>query len=177
MSTKYTGFQSYVTTGKFTPEFIHDFEYWCKRIFWNWKFYDMEFDTFYEICWEALLTKINEFDPKIATIQTFCISRINNEAWRTYMKNKAKKPEVDTEDDVIKNTLSAEEKETYYEYLNDFVMYCNTQGVIVNKKELYADYIEEKDSAPMLAFAWWMAKNKEVGGRNDIQQRKRRANA
>ena len=71
---KYNGFASYLTTGTFTDEFIKDYKYWCKRIYGQWKGLQMEFDTFYETCWEALLTKINQFDPNRATIQTFCIN-------------------------------------------------------------------------------------------------------
>ena len=172
---KYTGFESYLTTGTFTKEFIHDYEYWCKRIFFHWKKLAVDFDTFYETCWEALLSKIDMFDPSIATIQTFCISRINNEAWRFYMKYKTKRQEVDSDSDVIKNTLEDEREDTLL-ILEEFERYCNSLGVTVNMKELYNDYIEQKDSAPIIAYAWWRANNKEVGGRNDISKERRRTN-
>jgi len=174
---KYTGFESYLTTGTFTKEFIHDYEYWCKRIFFQWKKLAMDFDTFYETCWEALLTKIDMFDPKIATIQTFCISRINNEAWRAYMayKTKKKRPEVDCNSELMENTLTYENEDAITS-LSAFVDYCNRMGVTVNFDELYSDYVEEKDSAPMIAYAWWRASNREVGGRNDISKERRRAN-
>jgi hypothetical protein len=178
---KYNGFASYLTTGTFTKEFIADYEYWCKRIFWQWKGLQMEFDTFYETCWEALLTKIDEFDPKVATIQTFCISRINNEAWRRYMKIKnGKDNETDVDSDVLKNTLESneniEEKERPFD---DFIRYCNTMGIMVNKKELIREYYsynenDSKTSPVMLAYAWWRATNNEVGGRDDIFSKRKR---
>ena len=173
---KYSGFESYLLTGEFTPEFIHDFEYWAKRIFNNWKLF-IEFDTFYSICWEALLTRINEFDPKIATIQTFCISRINNEAWRQYMKNKTRKPEIDCDSPVVENTVETPDIYETIESIEDFERYCNKKGVTINIQEFYKDYTEEKYTAPVIAYTWWKAKNNEVGGRYDIQKRKRRVNA
>ena len=136
---KYTGFESYISTGTFTKEFIHDYEYWCKRIFNNWNLF-IEFDTFYSICWEALLTKINEFDPGIATIQTFCISRINNEAWRMYMKNKTRRPETDCNSPVIENTLEAFDEYELSDSIDDFVRYCSKLGVTVDVKKFYEDY-------------------------------------
>ena len=173
---KYTGFESYLVTGEFTKEFIHDYEYWCKRIFHNWNLF-IEFDTFYSICWEALLTKIDEFDPSIATIQTFCISRINNEAWRMYMKNKTRRPETDCNSPVIENTLEAYDELELKKSLHDFELYCNKLGVSIDIKKFLEDYTEEKDTAPVIAYTWWKASNREVGGRNDLSKTKRRLNA
>ena len=171
---KYTGFESYLTEYKFTPEFIHDYKYWSYKIFKRWTLF-IDFDTFYSQCWVALLEKINEFNPKIATIQTFCISRINNEAWRFYMKNKTRRPEIDSDSPVIQNTLEYEVDDyDRFEMFSDFVKYANSLGVKVNVKELYADYSEGKDSAPMIAFTAWRAMNNSVVGRNDILKRKRR---
>lgn len=153
---KHTGFESYLTTGTFTTEFIHDYEYWCKRIFFQWKKLAVDFETFYAICWEALLSRINDFDPGIATIQTFCISRINNEAWRLYMKKKTRKPEVDVDSDLMKNTLEYTSRETMRS-LGEFESYCNGMGVEVNMKELYSQYIQGNETAPVIAYAWWKA--------------------
>ncbi len=174
---KYSGFESYLTTGTFTPEFIEDYKYWCKRIYWQWKGLQMEFDTFYEICWEALLTKINEFNPKVATIQTFCISRVNNEAWRAYMKIKNRKPEQDCNSPVIENTVEAVDTDEVMANINDFARYCNKKGVSIDIDAFYADYSEGKDTAPVIAYASWRAKNKEIGGMYGFQKAKRRANA
>ena len=169
---KYTGFESYLTEHKFTDEFIHDYHYWSWKIFKRWTLF-IDFDTFYSQCWEALLEKINEFDPAIATIQTFCISRINNEAWRFYMKNKYAKATTDCDSPVIQNTVGYIPEETeLYEMFSDFERYANSLGVEVNVEELYADYTEEKESAPMIAFAAWRMMHKAVGGRNDIQKGK-----
>lgn len=171
---KYTGFEQYLEKHEFTPDFIHDYKYWCWKIFKRWTLF-IDFDTFYSRCWEALLEKINEFDSKIATIQTFCISRINNEAWRFYMKNKTARVEIDTENPVIQNTLTHNSNDIdNYEMFSDFERYANSLGVQVNVKELYADYTECKESAPMIAFAAWRAMNKDIGGRNDILKTKRR---
>ncbi len=168
---KHTGFEEYLTTGTFTPQFIHDYEYWCKRIYFQWKRLATDFDTFYSTCWEALLNKIDEFDPNIATIQTFCMSRINNEAWRFYMKYKTRKIEVDTEDDVIKNTLCCDE-ESIKPNLFEFEQYCNKMGVQVNIDNLYNDYIEQKSTPPMIVYSWWQKmKNKLGEGQNGVSER------
>lgn len=173
MEKKYTGFESYLTEHKFTDEFIHDYHYWAWKIFKRWTLF-IDFDTFYSQCWEALLEKINEFNPAIATIQTFCISRINNEAWRFYMKNKYAKAITDCDSPVIQNTVGYIPRETeLYEMFSDFERYANSLGVEVNVDELYADYTEEKESAPMIAFAAWRMMHKAVGGRDDIRKEKR----
>ena len=169
---KHTGFQDYLTTGKFTPEFIHDYEYWCKRIFFKWSLFT-DFENFYQICWEALLSKINEFDPSIATIQTFCISRINNEAWRLYMKNKGRAPEIDSDDPVIQGNLVDRNTTELFEIFEDFRKYCNGYGIDVNIKNLYQEYSAGEETPALIAFASWRAKRKDIGGRNDIFKTKR----
>ena len=178
---KYNGFASYLTTGTFTDEFIKDYKYWCKRIYGQWKGLQMEFDTFYETCWEALLTKINQFDPNRATIQTFCISRINNEAWRAYMKIKSGHSESDIDSDVLKNTLESSDIDIGEDSrpFDDFIRYCNTMGIIVDREALVKEYYsynekEDKPSPVILAYAWWRVKNNEVRGRDDIQTKRRR---
>ena len=135
----------------------------------------MEFDTFYITCWEALLKKIDEFDPKVATIQTFCISRINNEAWRAYMKIKSGKAETDVDSDIMKNTLEASDDTIEIEQsLDNFIMYCNTLGIMVNREAFIKEYYSNEKSAPMLAYAWWRVTNKEVRGRDDFQTKRKR---
>ena len=168
---KYTGFLSYLETHTYTPEFIHDYEYWCRRIFKGWNLF-VEFDTFYSICWEALLSKIDEFNPERATIQTFCISRINNEAWRLYMKNKSHKSEVDSDDPVVQISICTKNNFDVYEMFIDFVSYANRLGVTVNVKELYEEYTSGEETPALIAFASWRAKRNDIGGRNDIQKGK-----
>lgn len=176
---KYSGFTSYLTNHEFTPEFIHDYKYWCWKIYKRWTLFT-DFDNFYSICWEALLAKLPEFDPKISQIQTFCISRITNEAWRFYMSNKtkSKRPEIDSDDPVIQSDLVAKSDTELFEVFSDFERYANSLGVKVNLEELYKEYTEyddksETESAPLIAFAAWRAMRKDVGGRNDIFKRKR----
>lgn len=179
---KYSGFTSYLTNHEFTPDFIHDYKYWCWKIYKRWSLLT-DFDNFYSICWEALLAKIPEFDPKISQIQTFCISRINNEAWRFYTNNKIAKKrgqEIDSDDPVIQSELIARSETDMYEMFSDFERYANSLGVQVNLKGLYEMYTEYDDKksdyepAPLIAFAAWRAMNKDVVGRNDIFKRKRR---
>ena len=181
---KYNGFASYLISNEFTPEFVKDYTYWCKRIYNQWKGLQMEFDTFYSICWEALLNKIGDFDPDIATIQTFCISRINNEALRAYMKIKNGKSNTDDIDsDVLKNTLESEDdNEKTHMFFDDFIKYCNTMGIIVNRDAFIKEYYnynekDGKESPALLAYAWWMAKNNQIGGRDDIQSKRKRQHA
>ena len=169
---KYFGFSSYVETGKITKEFITDFEYWTKKIFYHWKLFTT-YEEFQSICWEALLSKLPEFDPKIATIQTFCLSRINNECWRFYMKTKQKKTEIDCESPVLQADLIACEDNTPFIIFDDFVKYCKKMGVDVNVNELYDDYKEEKDTPGIIAFTAWRLKNREVDGSYDFQKRRR----
>lgn len=171
---KHQGFLEYLDKHEFTPNFIHDFEYWAKRIFKLWKFLT-EFDDFYENCWEGLLSKIDEYDPNIGTFQTFCISRINNEALRIYMRNKqrhGKIQEIDCDDPVIQADLVQCEGTQEYLFFDGFVRYCESLGVTVDVRKLYEDYSEEKFTPPVIAFANWKMMCGEVEGRNDIQKRK-----
>lgn len=168
------GFTSYLTEGKITDEFINDFEYWTKKIFYHWKLFTT-YEEFQSICWEALLTKLPEFDSSIATIQTFCLSRINNEAMRFYMKTKtnSKYPEITCDDPVLQKDLVYKSGEDPYLLFNDFVRYAAYYGISVNIDELYNDYKEEKYTAPMIAYLSWRLKNKELGGYYGISKRKR----
>lgn len=152
---KYHGFQDYVDTGTFTPEFIKDFEYWSRKIFYHWKLF-VDFDWFYTQCWEALLSKINDFDPNIATIQTFCISRINNEAWRTYMKWKTKRPEIDCDSEVMVNTLEAKGYDNEpFEDAWSFALYAERLGIRVDMESFMAEYTGKVETPAVIAYACW----------------------
>jgi hypothetical protein len=157
---KYCGFSSYLVEHKITKEFITDYEYWTKKIFYHWKLFT-DYETFQSICWEALLSKLPEFDPEIATIQTFCLSRINNEAWRFYMKTKAKKIEIDCENPVLQSELVYKSGTNVYFLFSDFVRYAKSMDIDVDVDELYKDYSEEKQSPPVLAFVAWKQYNNE----------------
>ena len=89
------------------------------------------------------------------------------------MKYKSRKIEIDTDNEVIQNTLTLPDYDEWKKDLYDFQLYCNKMGVKVNLKELYIDYTEQKESAPMIAYAWWKAKNKELAGRYDVKPRRR----
>lgn len=158
MQQKYTGFLSYLETKTFTPEFINDYNYWCKKIFNQWSLFT-DLENFTGRCWEALLSKINEFDPSIATIQTFCISRINNEAWRIYMKNKQRKPEVDSDDPVYQSDLSFISNYEQTDEIQSFIQYANKRGVQVDEDELIADLTDNKITPTKIVWAWWKEHN------------------
>lgn len=158
---KYFGFASYLSEHKITKEFIKDYEYWTKKIFYHWKLFTT-YENFQSICWEALLSKLPEFDPEIATIQTFCLSRINNEAWRFYMKTKSKRIEIDCENPVLQADLVYKPGTEVYLLFSDFVRYCNKMDVEVDVDELYKDYSEEKYTAPLIAFVAWKHRERLV---------------
>ena len=151
---KYFGFSSYLIEHKITKEFVKDYEYWTKKIFYHWKLFT-DYENFQSICWEALLSKLPEFDPNIATIQTFCLSRINNEAWRFYMKTKSQKVEIDIENPVIQTDLLNKEATNFEFMFYDFERYCNSMGVNVNIPELCKDYQEGKFTPPVIAYVSW----------------------
>ena len=159
---KYFGFASYLEEHKITKEFIKDYEYWTKKIFYHWKLFT-DYETFQSICWEALLSKLPEFDPSIATIQTFCLSRINNEAWRFYMKTKSRRIEIDCENPVLQGELVYKEGSNAYLIFCDFIKYASSMNVKVNVEELYKDYTEEKCSPPVIAFLAFKYKNDKQG--------------
>jgi len=151
---KYYGFTSYLEEHKITKEFIKDYEYWTKKIFYHWKLFTT-YEDFQSKCWEALLTGLPDFDPNIATIQTFCLSRINNEAWRFYMKTKARKIEIDCENPVLQADLVYKPGTEVYLLFSDFVRYASKMNIEVNVEELYKDYSEEKWTAPVIAYVAW----------------------
>lgn len=164
---KYTGFSSYLVTHTITKEFVKDYEYWTKKIFYHWKLFT-DYENFQSICWEALLSKLPEFDPNIATIQTFCLSRINNEAWRFYMKTKSRKIEIDCENPVIQSDLVQKSELNPGIFFLDFIRYANSMGVEVNSEELFNDYKEGKCTPGVLAFASWKMRENDIGSENDV---------
>lgn len=151
---KYTGFSSYLITHTITKEFVKDYEYWTKKIFYHWKLFT-DYENFQSICWEALLSKLPEFDPNIATIQTFCLSRINNEAWRFYMKTKTKRIEIDCENPVLQSELISKDETNIQLFFDGFIKYASRLNISVNIIELYNEYKENKMSPSMIAFASW----------------------
>ena len=149
---KYTGFLDYVKYGEFTENFIKDFEYWAKKIFKRWTLF-IDFDEFYSNCWYALCSKIHEFDSNIATIQTFCISRINNEAWRQYQKNKQAHIVSDIEDPVIFNQCFCENENDFLFY--DFLNYLKSYDVDISNIKS----IEDLSYPYQVLYARWVKKN------------------
>lgn len=160
---KYQGFSSYLINHTITEEFCKDFNYWCKRIYKGWKFLT-EYEDFYMICWEALLSQLPTFNPKVATIQTFCISRISNEAWRQFMQNKSKKnsPTEDITEPEILNSLYSEDTSLSTDYLN-FSIYCNKLGFDVNIKQLdrYVQIFNKEGTLSdcVIAYLYWKITN------------------
>lgn len=139
---KYNGFASYLEKKEITPEFITDFEYWCKKMFKRWTLF-VDFEEFYSQCWESLMERLPNFDPKIATIQTLCISTANNECWRIYMKNKIRiaHPEDDIDDPVINSNIKCKETEcaSFLELFNEFKRLGIQADLDMIKKEYYND--------------------------------------
>lgn len=158
---KYTGFSSYLITHTITKEFVKDYEYWTKKIFYHWKLFT-DYENFQSICWEALLSKLPEFDPNIATIQTFCLSRINNEAWRFYMKTKTKRIEIDCENPVLQSELISKDETNIQLFFDGFIKYASRLNISVNIIELYNEYKENKMSPAMIAFASWKLRERSV---------------
>ncbi len=158
---KYTGFSSYLVTHTITKEFVKDYEYWTKKIFYHWKLFT-DYENFQSICWEALLSKLPEFDPNIATIQTFCLSRINNEAWRFYMKTKSRKVEIDCENPVLQSELISKDETNIHLLFDSFVRYASSLNVSVNINELYNEYKENKLSPAMIALASWKLRERSM---------------
>lgn len=165
METKktYNGFASYLTTGEITKEFVTDFEWWARKYFRQWTLF-MEWDDFYAQCWEALMEGLPSFDPKVATIQTFCISRISNECWRIYMGNKTKKAENDIDDPSVNCNIQSVETTNvdvpHDVYFNTFSEYAYNLGVKVDINKLYADYVEGNITDAVKTFSWWYMKER-----------------
>lgn len=154
----YTGFASYLVEHKITKEFIGDFDYWAKKLFRQWTLF-MPYEDFLSQCWEKLMEGLPTFDPEKATIQTFCISRINNECWRIYMKNKSLHAEDDIDDPVVNRDI--ESRESFdVSYFNEYARHCLSLGINVNLQDLYSDYIEGYESDVVKCFCWWMMKEK-----------------
>jgi hypothetical protein len=61
----------------------------------------------------------------------------------------------------------------YDRSIDDFILFCNKNGVEVNREEFVKDYTEGKESPPMIDYMWWRLNNNEIGGRYDISKKRR----
>lgn len=152
--TEHTGFLQYQETGTITKEFINDFNYWCRRTFRYWTLF-IDYDEFNSICWTALLERLPKFDPAIATIQTYCISTINNEAWRRYTKNKGVKHECDCDDTVVQNMLY--NVDDHCSKLQYYIECAKHLGIDVDREALQLAYQEQCPGVFVKALDWWLA--------------------
>lgn len=157
---KYFGFAHYAETGKIDSDFIHDFNYWIGVVYHRWSLF-IEYDDFYSICWTALMARLPLFDPKIATIQTYCISTINNEAWRRYMKNKATRPECDCDDEVVATKLYTEVDNI--KKFQTYIEQAKSLNIKVEEDWLEMKYQKQDDDIFTSTLNWWVLKQKSKG--------------
>lgn len=164
MSAKHDGFLTYLTTKTFTNDFITDYEYWCHRIFRGWTLF-IDFDEFYNKCWEELLDKLREkpFDPSVATFQTYVISTITASAQRIWMKNKSYRnhPEVDCDDPIISNSVSM--NDSYFSLFEPMIRFADKLDLEVDLDEVDAIYQENDKTIVAKAVDWWKLKYEQGG--------------
>ena len=154
----HTGFTDYVTTGKITQSFINDFRYHCLRSYRQWTLF-IPFEEYYSQCWERLMERLPNFDPKIASIQTLCISTANNECWRLYMKNKIllKHPEDDIDEPEVNYDLGHSESNCDFLLLKQII---GSYGVDVREEDLISSY--DNESIVGQCLMWLKIKNERM---------------
>lgn len=160
MSKNHNGFLTYLETGEFTEDFITDYEYWCRRIFRGWNLF-IDFEEFYNKCWEEFLLKLqkNPFDPSLGlTFQTYVISTPNAAAQRIWMNNKKYKnhPEVDCDDPIISNSVSV--NDDYFSLFEPMIKYAKTLEIEVDVRDIESIYQEDENSFITKVIDWWKLK-------------------
>ena len=75
------------------------------------------------------------------------------------MKNKQRKPEVDSDDPVYQSDLSFISNYEQTDEIQSFIQYANKRGVQVDEDELIADLTDNKITPTKIVWAWWKEHN------------------
>jgi hypothetical protein len=156
-----TGFNSYLSTGEFTSDFIEDVDMMISKVFSRWNLYETE-DEFRSFCWAKIVNSLKIYDEQggreEGPLSTYLFQVIMNEARRIYSKFRkfssedaselAEQSGVASHGDVGGDDLELRSR------LCGFARRAHLLGVYVNQSVLYRNYCAGLDSPGVKAFKW-----------------------
>jgi hypothetical protein len=156
-----SGFNSYLATGKFTPDFIEDVNLMISKVFSRWSLYETE-DEFRSFCWAKIVNSLKIYDEQggreTGPLSTYLHQVIMNEARRIHSKYKKFSSEDASElPEQVQPGLSGGahgEDLDLRGRLCGFARKAYRLGVYVDQAALYRNYCAGLNSPGVRAFKW-----------------------
>jgi hypothetical protein len=156
-----SGFNSYLKTGKFTPDFIEDVDVMISKVFSRWNLYETE-DEFRSFCWAKIVNSLKIYDEQggreTGPLSTYLFQVIMNEARRIH--SKFKKFSSDDASELAEQAGPASRGDAHSSDLElrgricSFARRAYALGVYVAQPVLYRNYCADLDSPGVKAFKW-----------------------
>jgi hypothetical protein len=156
-----SGFNSYLSTGEFTPDFIEDVDVMISKVFSRWKLYETE-DEFRSFCWAKIVNSLKIYDEQggreQGPLSTYLFQVIMNEARRIH--SKFQKFSSDDASEVAEQAVVASHGGVHGSDLDlrgricGFARRAYALGVYVEQAVLYRNYCAGLDSPGVKAFKW-----------------------
>jgi hypothetical protein len=156
-----SGFNSYLSTGKFTPDFIEDVNVMISKVFSRWNLYETE-DEFRSFCWVKIVNSLKIYDEQggreTGPLSTYLYQVIMNEARRIYSKYRKfssdDASELAEQAGPVHSGDAAGEDLDLRSRLCSFARRAFRLGVYVDQEALYRNYCAGLDSPGVRAFKW-----------------------
>jgi hypothetical protein len=160
-----TGFSSYLTTGKITPDLIEDVDMMISKVCRRWSLYETA-DEFSAFCWTKIVRSLRTYDEQggreIGPLSNYLYQVIMNEARRLYSKHK-KMAMDDVEVLLDSNAYGTSFSPTnprssqdmvLRDYIRDFATRAYRLGIFINQQKVYRNYCMEFGTPTVKAFMW-----------------------
>jgi hypothetical protein len=156
-----SGFNSYLSTGKFTSDFIEDVDTMISKVFSRWTLYETE-DEFRSFCWVKIVNSLKIYDEQggreTGPLSTYLYQVIMNEARRIH--SKFRKFSSDDASELAEQVGAVSHKDAHGEDLDlrsricAFARRAYRLGVYVDQVVLFRNYCSGLDSPGVKAFKW-----------------------
>jgi hypothetical protein len=156
-----SGFNSYLSSGKFTPDFIDDVDTMISKVFSRWRLYETE-DEFRAFCWTKIVGSLKIYDEQggreTGPLSTYLYQVIMNEARRIHSKYSKFSSDnaselVEQVDTVSHGDVSGSDLDLR-DRLCSFARRAFGMGVYVDQYVLCRNYYAGTDSPGVKAFKW-----------------------
>jgi len=152
-----SGLTSYLSTGKFTPEFIDDVEAMISKVFKGWSLYE-DRDEFSSFCWAKIVKALQIFDKNVSSLYTYLSQVIYNEAQRIYSKHKRMAYDnIDESREKVEQVLyplSEDRDLLLRDRLRTFACMAYKLSVFVDQRKLKRNYLLGNLTPAVRAFMW-----------------------
>jgi len=157
------GFNSYLESGEYTPDFISDVDDMIAKVYRRWDLYE-SLDEFSQFCWAKMVKSLRIYDEQggreIGPLSTFLHQVIMNEARRIHSKHR--RMSTDDIDAVTNPNYWGHSSDSYgagldldlRDRLCDFARRAHGLGVHVDQDKVYRNYRLGCMSPAVKAFMW-----------------------